>query len=64
MSSKSLLTALDTAGKPWRCRSCGKQMGLRFAGRLHIRFSRGHEYITALPATATCRGCKTLNALE
>jgi hypothetical protein len=34
------------------------------ANRLHVRFTRGHEYIAALPATCTCRGCGTLSQLD
>ena len=33
-------------------------------GRLHLRFTRGHEYFVGLPATGTCRNCCTLNELR
>jgi hypothetical protein len=32
-------------------------------GQLHVRFTRGHEYVAALPANCTCRGCGSLNQL-
>ena len=47
----------------WRC-SCGRLLGVIRSGHLHVRFTRGHEYIAALPATCTCRGCGTLNQLD
>ena len=37
------------------------QLGVRRDGRMHIRFSAGHEYLTGFPVSATCRGCGTLN---
>lgn len=48
----------------WRCSTCGRLLGVIRSGRLHVRFTRGHEYIAALPATCTCRGCDTLNGLD
>ena len=45
----------------WRCVCCGKLLGVCRDGRMHLRFARGHEYLVSLPATATCRGCGTLN---
>ncbi|MCA8882023.1 MAG: hypothetical protein KDA73_19185 [Rhodobacteraceae bacterium] len=61
----------DTARRPiggassppgdWRCRCCGKRLGLCFADHVHLRFARGHEYLVGYPVTATCRGCNTLN---
>jgi hypothetical protein len=45
----------------WRCTCCGKLLGQFRGDRLHVRFSRGHEYLASLPAQATCRGCGTLN---
>lgn len=45
----------------WRCRECGKLLGIAQKNGLHLRFSRGHEYFVAFPVTATCRGCGTLN---
>jgi hypothetical protein len=47
----------------WRC-TCGRLLGVIRSGHLHVRFTRGHEYIAALPATCTCRGCSTLNRLD
>ena len=48
----------------WRCSNCGRLLGVTRSGRLHVRFTRGHEYIAALPATCTCRGCGALNRLD
>ena len=45
----------------WRCTRCDKLLGVCRDGRMHLRFARGHEYLVSLPATATCRGCGTLN---
>ena len=45
----------------WRCTRCAKLLGVCRDGRMHLRFARGHDYLVSLPATATCRGCGTLN---
>jgi phage FluMu protein Com len=45
----------------WRCSGCGKLLGVRRDGRMHLRFGRGHEYLVGFPVVATCRGCRTLN---
>jgi hypothetical protein len=45
----------------WRCPRCRKLLGLIRGNHLHIRFAQGHEYLVALPATCTCRGCRTLS---
>ncbi len=58
-SPKSSACASDN----WRCVGCGKLLGTIEAGRLHIRFARGHQYIVGIPATVICRGCGTLNEL-
>ena len=47
--------------RDWRCTRCDKLLGVHRDGRMHLRFSRGHEYLAAFPVTATCRGCGTLN---
>jgi hypothetical protein len=47
----------------WRCSTCEKLLGIRRGSRVHISFSRGHEYLVGLPASATCRDCHTLNEL-
>lgn len=47
----------------WRCTKCGKLLGVMHGERLHIKFSRKHEYIARLPAACTCRTCQTLNEL-
>ena len=45
----------------WRCTSCNRLLGIHRDGGLQIKFARGYEYLVALPATCTCRGCGTLN---
>lgn len=45
----------------WRCTQCAKLLGVCRDGRIHLRFSRGHEYFAGYPITATCRDCGTLN---
>ena len=45
----------------WRCTGCGKLLGVRRDGRMHLRFARGHEYFVGFPVVATCRSCGTLN---
>ena len=45
----------------WRCTRCNKLLGKCRDGRMHLRFTRGHEYFVGFPVTATCRGCGTLN---
>lgn len=52
--------AADSAND-WSCTCCGKLLGVRRSGLMHISFARGHEYLVSFPATATCRGCGTLN---
>lgn len=47
----------------WCCCACGKTLGVRRGARMHLRFSRGHEYLTGYPVQATCRGCRTINEL-
>ena len=56
--------ASTTAGPQWRCSRCGKLLGVVRDGRLHLLFTRGHEYMVGLPATCICRGCRTLNELR
>ena len=45
----------------WRCRRCDKKLGELSGNKVFLRFTRGHEYVAHLPATASCRGCGTLN---
>lgn len=52
-----------TSHPEWRCTHCDKLLGLCRGARVHLRFSRGHEYFVGFPVTATCRGCGTLNRL-
>ena len=52
--------AADTS-TDWRCSCCGKLLGIRRDGLMHLRFARGHEYLVSYPATATCRDCGVLN---
>lgn len=49
--------------REWRCSGCGKLLGVIEDGRLRIHVSRGHQYIVGLPASAVCRGCRTLNEI-
>ncbi len=46
----------------WRCAQCGQLLGRIDGQRLHVRFSRAHEYLCGFPVIATCRRCQTLNA--
>ena len=50
--------------KQWRCMQCGKLLGMLRSERLHLRFSRGHEYLVGFPVTGVCRNCGTLNELR
>ena len=54
-------TRMAGTANDWRCNCCGKLLGVRRDGLIHVSFARGHEYLVSLPATATCRGCGTLN---
>lgn len=54
-------TKPSTSNAEWRCTRCGKLLGVRRDGRMHLRFARGHEYFVGFPVGATCRGCGTLN---
>lgn len=49
----------------WRCKGCGRLLGIVEKGRLEIRFARGHQYLASLPVTCVCRNprCNTLNEL-
>lgn len=50
-----------THNSEWRCTRCDKLLGVCRDGRMHLRFSRGHEYLVGFPVQATCRGCGALN---
>lgn len=54
----------ETANSDWRCTSCAKLLGVCRDGRMHLRFTRGHEYLAGFPVQATCRGCGALNELR
>ena len=54
-------TKPHTSDAQWRCTCCDKLLGVCRDGRMHLRFSRGHEYFVGFPVVATCRGCGTLN---
>ena len=60
-SGAARFTASKAADADWRCTSCGKLLGVCRSGRMHLRFTRGHEYLVGFPVQATCRGCGTLN---
>ena len=51
--------------KKWRCRGCGRLLGVVLDERLEIRFARGHQYRASLPVSCVCRNprCNTLNEL-
>ncbi|HET6377635.1 MAG TPA: hypothetical protein VFG05_04930 [Methylocella sp.] len=53
-----------TEEQEWRCRHYGKLLGIVRGRRVHLHFARGHEYLVGFPATATCRGCRTLNEIS
>lgn len=48
--------------KEWLCK-CGKLLGVLEGTRLHIKFSKAHEYRVGIPVTNVCRYCGTLNEL-
>ncbi|GAB4240872.1 MAG: hypothetical protein OHK0028_19160 [Deltaproteobacteria bacterium] len=45
----------------WRCRRCGKLLGVREGSRLQLRIGRRHQYLVAPPVTAACWNCGALN---
>lgn len=47
----------------WRCESCGKLLGRRKRGLVHIRIARGHEYLVDGDVVGTCRVCTTMNTI-
>jgi len=51
-------------GTDWTCTCCGKMLGRIYGHDLHIRFERRHQYFASLPASATCKGCGTLNRVS
>jgi RNase P subunit RPR2 len=46
----------------WRCRECGKLLGVCHGARLHVRM-QGHSYLGSLPVEASCRGCGAVNRI-
>jgi len=54
-------TASPKFSPEWRCTRCDKLLGICRDGRMHLRFTRGHEYLVGFPVQANCRGCGTLN---
>ncbi len=57
-------TSPTTLSSEWRCTRCDKLLGVCRAGRMHLRFARGHEYFVGFPVTAICRCCGTLNEIQ
>jgi len=49
--------------REWRCSRCGKLLGMVREGRLHVRTTKGHQYMVGFPVTATCGKCRTMNEL-
>lgn len=47
--------------REWRCKLCGKLLGMIEGDRLHVRFARMHEYLMGPPVTTKCWGCGMLN---
>lgn len=56
----------ETHGDKWRCRGCGRLLGILDGTRVEIRFARGHQYRASLPVSCVCRNphCNTLNELH
>ena len=50
--------------RDWRCNCCDKLLGKRRDDRVHVQFTRGHQYLASLPVSAVCRSCGTLNAIR
>lgn len=48
------------SARQWRCTSCNKLLGIYRDGQMHIRTSRGLEYMTGFPVMSAC-SCGTLN---
>lgn len=46
--------------RQWRCTRCDKLLGIYRDGQMHIRTSRGLEYMTGFPVMSAC-SCGTLN---
>ena len=46
--------------RKWRCTRCNKLLGIYRDGQMHIRTSRGLEYMTGFPVMSAC-SCGTLN---
>lgn len=59
--SGAATTKPTTLNAEWRCTRCGKLLGIRRDGLMHLSFARGHEYFASFPMTSVCRGCGTLN---
>jgi len=49
--------------REWRCIKCGKLLGIIKDARIHLKFSRGYDYLVGYPATTVCPGCRSLNEL-
>ena len=41
--------------RDWRCTRCFGLLGKRVGERVHLRTTRGAEYVAPLPITAVCR---------
>lgn len=47
----------------WRCRGCGKVLGVRLGAFLEIAFTGGLLYRVSTPAMAICSRCHKRNEL-
>lgn len=60
----ALSPSATSAATEWRCHKCGKLLGVVRCGRIHLQFTRGHQYVVGMPVMASCRGCGTMNELD
>ncbi len=61
MASNTINPRRDFTLRDWRCSACGKLLGRRGQGGIHVQFHRGHQYIVSGNVTAVCRCCGRLN---
>ena len=49
-------TRMAGTANDWRCSSCGKLLGVRRDGVMHLSFARGHEYLVSKRSLETAVG--------